>query len=144
MLLEAVKGRKNSSPERFEKTLHCQIFHSKGTKTLICVFPFYFRPWKYLARVCGPQYAMITTVFLTLWLAGHWGCIWEWKSLNNSMRTGGIFASICLKYAKFPPDCIFVADWKNQRSTQAAFRNWRCLRTICIYSVQICTTSEAQ
>ena len=39
MLFEAVEGRKNSSPERFERTLHCLIFHSEGTKTLICVFP---------------------------------------------------------------------------------------------------------
>ena len=31
MLFEAVEGRKNSSPERFERTLHSLIFHSEGT-----------------------------------------------------------------------------------------------------------------
>ena len=42
-------------------------------------------------EVFGPQGAIITTVFLTLWLAGHWGCVWGRKSLNNSMWTGRIF-----------------------------------------------------
>ena len=95
MLFDAVEGRKNSSPERFERTLHCLIFHSEGTWTLICVFPFYFKSqtsnFSKTLEVFGPQRAVITTVFLTLWLGGHWGCVWGWKSLNNSMRTGGIF-----------------------------------------------------
>ena len=44
MLFKAVEGRKNSSPETFERTLHCLIFHSEGTSTLlICVFPIYFK-----------------------------------------------------------------------------------------------------
>ena len=41
---EAVEGRKNSSPETFERTLHCLIFHSEGTSTLLfCVFPIYLK-----------------------------------------------------------------------------------------------------
>ena len=95
MLFEAVEGRKNSSPERFERTLHRLIFHSEGTWTLICVFPFYFKSqtsnFSKTLEVFGPQRTVITTVFLTLWLGSHWGCVWGRKSLNNSMRTGGIF-----------------------------------------------------
>ena len=95
MLLEAFEGRKISSPERFERTLHRLIFHSEGTWTLICVFPFYFKSqtsnFSKTLEVFGPQCAVITTVFLTLWLGGHWGCVWGRKSFNNSMRTGGIF-----------------------------------------------------
>ena len=41
-------------------------------------------------EVFGPQGAIITTVFLTLWLAGHWGCVRRWKSLNNGIGTSGI------------------------------------------------------
>ena len=43
LIFEAVEGRKNSSPERFERTLHRLILHSEGSWTLICVFPFYFK-----------------------------------------------------------------------------------------------------
>ena len=35
--------------------------------------------------------AVITTVFRTLWLASYWVCVWGQKSLNNGMRTDGIF-----------------------------------------------------
>ena len=31
MLFEALEARKNYSPERFERTLRCLIFHSEGT-----------------------------------------------------------------------------------------------------------------
>ena len=31
MLFGAVEGGKNYSPERFERTLHCLIFHSEST-----------------------------------------------------------------------------------------------------------------
>ena len=99
MLFEVVEGRKNSSPERFERTLHRQIiFRSEGTWTLICVFPFYFiksqrSNFSKTLEVFGPQRAVITTVFLTLWLGGHWGCVWGRKSLNRSMRTGEIFSA---------------------------------------------------
>ena len=95
MLFDAVEGRKNSSPQRFERTLHRLIFHSEGTWILICVFPFFLKSqtsnFSKTLEVFGPQRAVITTVFLTLWLGGHWGCVWGRKSLNNSMRTGGIF-----------------------------------------------------
>ena len=37
------------------------------------------------------QRVMITTVFLTLWSAGHLGCVWGRKRINNGVITGEIF-----------------------------------------------------
>ena len=37
---------------------------------------------------------MSTTVCLTLWLAGHLGCVWEQNSLNNGMHTGTDFFAL--------------------------------------------------
>ena len=37
------------------------------------------------------QRAVITIVFLTLGSAGHIGCVWGRKSINNGMITGGYF-----------------------------------------------------
>ena len=106
MLFEAVEARKNSSPERFERTLHCLIFHSEGTSTLICAFPIYFKSqrsnfsirdenktfWSFTCKIWPTiQCAVITIVFLTVWLAGHKGCVWGRKSINNGVITVGFF-----------------------------------------------------
>ena len=54
------------------------------------------RPWKFYMKdlAHNPPWsaAVITIVFLTLWLACHLGCVWGRKSLNNGMATGGIFS----------------------------------------------------
>ena len=42
----------------------------------------------------GPQRAVITTVFLTLWLTGQLGCVYGRNSLNNGMRTGVNFFAL--------------------------------------------------
>ena len=56
----------------------------------------------------SPQRAVITTVFLTPWLGGHWGCVWGRKSLNNSLRTGGIFSAPPLaRDSRSPPFRIY-------------------------------------
>ena len=39
------------------------------------------------------QCAVITSVFLVLWSAGHLGCVWGGKSINNGVITGKCFWS---------------------------------------------------
>ena len=101
-----LKEGKKTSPDRFERTLPSLIFHFEGTYrlTLICVFPVYFKSQrsyfpvrdenktlKVLHVRFRPHRTAITIVFLTLWLAGHLGCVWGRRSINNGVTTGRFF-----------------------------------------------------
>ena len=72
------------------------------------------------------QRAVITIVFLTLWLAGHIGCVWGRKSINNGVITGGWFwLSASRSFSRFARAFVYRAGPANPPVLQAkAFYSW--------------------
>ena len=63
----------------------CFSYLVKSQRSNFSILSFIGKIWPTIQR------AVITIVFLTLWLAGHIGCVWGRKSINNGVITGGYF-----------------------------------------------------
>ena len=63
-------------------------------------------------RWFGPQGAVITTVFLTLWLAGHWRCDRGRKSINNGVLTGNLVPRAHVPFGQHQDTEL----WNNQQA----------------------------